>query len=152
MARRPTGSLLIALFVALQLVLQPLAAASMCSGADGGGACCCSSTVEPDTGHGGGCCDSETPANESRGGNRGEEALGHSGCDCIATPSPLPTAPPEAPEVQARGDGGHVAALPVARDGLFRPLSRAQLRLLPPREPPPGKRRPLHLLIQVFLI
>lgn len=56
MARRPTGSLLIALFAALQLVLQPLAAASMCSGAgmDGGGDCCCSSKAEPAAGHGGG--------------------------------------------------------------------------------------------------
>ena len=150
MARRPTGSLRIALFAALQLVLQPLAAASMCSdaGMDGGGDCCCSSKAEPAAGHGGGCCESETLPSEGRG----EEVVSHSDCDCIATPTPLPTTPPEAPVVETRGDGGNVAALPAARGGLHRLFSASQLRLVPPREPPPGKRRPLHLLIQVFLI
>lgn len=154
MARRPTGTLLITLFTALQLMLQPLTMASMCSGAgsDGGGACCCSSKAEPASVHGGGCCESEAPAGDDFGSNDGEELVSHSGCGCIATPSPLPTTPPEALVVETRGDGGYVAALPAARNGLHRLFSASQLRLVPPREPPPGKRRPLHLLIQVFLI
>ena len=148
MARQPTRSLLITLIVALQLVLQPLAAASMCMGADGGGSCCCSPELESAGEQGGGCCESESLPKKTSGAG----VASHSGCGCIATPGPLPTTPPESSDLQTRGDGSEVVAHPASQSSLFAPPAAARIRLLPPRDLPLRGQRALHLLIQVFLI
>ena len=75
--------LLLALFVAAHLLVQPLAAMGTCGGSDAiGGGCCCTETVSPPDG----CC----------GANQGDESDSDSAereCGCSELPS-APVVPP----------------------------------------------------------
>lgn len=137
---RPDRALVIALFAALHLVLQPLAAGAPCAmGAGDAADCCCAS--EPAESAAPSCCSApqeEAPAPD----DRGEED-----CDCTASPDPTPTTPEAGPELP-RPIVAYLARptrAPAPADACRITLRRARARA--PGDPPD-----LLLLHQVFLL
>ncbi|MCP3919201.1 MAG: hypothetical protein GY711_26990 [bacterium] len=142
MKHRSKRALLITLFAALQLVLQPLASMARCAGAAAaGGSCCCTREVPRDEPTQAGCC-SETPAPTAPGPQECEDS-----CPCFEVPDEAPAAPLGLPEgARVAPPLGMLFELASPRIALARteqadPLARARA---------PGGGPPIRLLVQVF--
>lgn len=97
MTSRIRHLLLIALFAAAHLVVQPYVSTLRCQGmANGGDTCCCK--VEPGPSKSSGCC-----SHEPEPGSQEEDAS-HSGCHCVAS-HPVAPSKHASNEELARVDG-----------------------------------------------
>ena len=142
MPSRSASTLTLALLVALQLLLQPLAAMPSCSiaGLLGVGDCCCA--VDDHVEEERGCCSQDEPEPEPA------ERIGAADeCPCIAAPETTPLDPAPAPErhdVETSPLGWSFTEAP--------PWAGTAPRRAPPPEGTraPGARPPLRLLTREF--
>ena len=153
-------TLLLALLFALHLVLQPLAAASMCGWGSERMACCMvdappAAAERPAAPAQSSCCGSvERPAASHSAMADGSRSQGpqvdKSGCDCQAAPVPPLSIPPDLTEFHK--SESVLVALPVASivEGQAALIGERHFKV--PKDPPRAKARAVHLLNRVFLL
>ena len=150
MNARIQHSLVIALFALVHLVVQPLAAAASCMGAEAGGGDCCCSSVEAAPAASSGCCSDPEEPSDSDGGHS-DSLSAHSSCQCSVAP-PVPFAPEsDQPTPSERGQG--FEALAAGQNPLFSSVwpSLAVRAARPPcGQPPWVARKAAPAFTQVF--
>jgi hypothetical protein len=158
MPRRPK-TLLLVLWIAIQLVLAPVSGAQGCAGSGtpgraggGSGSCCGVATVpllQVDASPPGCCCSDGAVAQHCDDAPQERAPEEPDGCDC--SHAPAPEGLPE-PVLALGGDVGPTALLPLRSS--FVSIPRVALRgQRPPRTGPPGGAgRALHVRYCVFLI
>lgn len=141
--------LLVALFAAAHLIVQPLVSTGWCMGAAavGGECCCCPADAAPTACSG--CCGGDEHSDDSDDEPSDSESY-HSGCNCVMTP-PAPTAPERnQPTSTELGEG--FAALEADLNPLHSSVwpSLAVRAARPPNQPPRVASRAAPAFTQVF--
>lgn len=155
-------TLLLALLFALHLVLQPLAAASMCGwGVGGERMACCMADAPPAAAETpqapvqSSCCGSvERPAASHAAMADASRSQGpqvdKSGCDCQAAPIPPLSIPPDLADFHKSASA--LVAVPVARLMEDQAALIGERHFKVPKDPPRVKARAIHLINRVFLL
>lgn len=141
-------ALLLALLLALHLVLQPLAMGAACAQgtpADGS-SCCCAEAEQDEPAEDAGCCDSDVER-EQTDQKPGLPVVERGGCDCQVMPATPLSTPTEHTDVQRVGAAASAWIAPHFEQAL---VVRELRTLHACKDAPPGRRRPVHLLNQVF--
>ena len=138
--------LLVALFAAAHLIVQPLATTGWCMGAvEMGGQCCCSPESAPSTSPVG-CCGSSAPSDDEPADSEGYD----SGCHCFVTP-PAPALPAQEPSTVVDGDKSSKAVAAESdrlQAGVWPCVTVRAAR--PPNQPPRVVRKATPVFTQVY--